>query len=198
MYFGWWRRQQGSNETFSYVPFAGIAPDTMEGDGDNLSFRATNDVPNFTLLTGSAAYRGPAAGQYAISQALGGQSGTGAFTARAEFTANFGTGTEVGTLEGTVTNFSNDSSWSLTLNEATMTRGEVASTSDAVDWTIGGNTSDWQGNWDAQLFSESDYAGQVPNGVVGTFTAIYDADPGPDNVNEDIVGAIIGAFGATK
>ena len=75
-YFGWWRREQRSNETFSYLPFFDIAENAMTGGGQTLSYTATTGS-GFDLLTGSATYRGPAIGQYAIYQPLGGQSGTG-------------------------------------------------------------------------------------------------------------------------
>ena len=99
-----------------------------------------------------------------------------------------------------MTNFSNHSSWSLTLNTASMTGGEVADSSRGwVNWTIDGQgTSDVRGNWDAEFYSESDYVGQKPDGVVGTFTAAYDQDINTTEDFDDIVGTIVGAFGATK
>lgn len=194
-YFGWWKRQQKSNETYSFLPFAGIAGDATTGGNATLQYSATSDTTAFNALTDSATYRGPAVGQYAIYQPLGGESSTGAFTARTELTANF----DANTLSGTVTNFSNDSSWSLTLNSASMADGRVPDTGrGAVDWTIAGNTSDVQGNWDAEFYSESDYVGQVPDGVVGTFTAAFDADIDGDGTADEIVGGIVGAFGARK
>ena len=63
-----------------------------------------------------------------------------------------------------------------------------------TDWTISGNTSRRQGAWEAEFFSESPYVGQVPDAVVGEFTAIYDGDT---DMDEDI-GRIVGAFGARK
>ena len=59
----------------------------------------------------------------------------------------------------------------------------------AVDWAISGNTSDVQGNWDAEFYSESDYVGQFPDGVVGTFTAAFDADVDGDATFDEIIGA---------
>ena len=163
-----------------------------------LQYSATSDETNFDALTGSATYAGPAIGQYAIYQPLNGQSGTGEFTADAELTANFGNNM----LSGTVTNFSNDPDWSLTLNLASMAGGNVDSTEAGrgwVNWTIDGQgTSDVRGTWDAEFYSESDYVGQVPDGVVGTFTAAFDGDINDKEDFDDIVGSIIGAFGADK
>lgn len=197
-YFGWWQRERRENGTYSYLPFFGVAPDAASGDNTtaNLQYSATSDTAAFNALTGSASYRGPAIGQYAIYQPLNGQSAAGEFTADAELQANFGNNM----LSGTVTNFSNDSNWSLTLNLVSMADGNVATTArGAVDWTIAGTgTSDVQGNWDAEFYSESDYVGQVPDGVVGTFTAAFDADINNVEDFDDIVGSIIGAFGADK
>ena len=195
-YFGWWRRDLRENETYSYLPFFDIADDATTGGGATLQYSATSDETNFDALTGSATYAGPAIGQYAIYQPLNGQSGTGEFTADAELTANFGNNM----LSGTVTNFSNDSSWSLTLNLASMEGGNVeASDNGWVNWTIDGQgTSDVRGTWDAEFHSESDYVGQVPDGVVGTFTAAFDGDINNVEDFDDIVGSIIGAFGARK
>ena len=92
-------------------------------------------------------------------------------------------------LSGTVTNFSNDSSWSLTLNEAGNETGANVAESDnaTVTWEIGDATSRQTGSWTAEFFSESPYAGQTPDGVAGTFNAQF-----------DLVGRLIGAFGARK
>lgn len=98
-YFGWWQRDLRENETYSYLPFVGIAPDATTGGGATLQYSATSDTAAFNALTGSATYRGPAIGQWAMYQPLNGQSGTGAFTADAELTANFGNNL----LSGTVT-----------------------------------------------------------------------------------------------
>ena len=199
-YFGWWRRDLRENETYSYLPFFDIAPDATTGGIQPLQYSATSDATAFGNLTGSATYAGPAIGQYAIYQPLNGQSGTGAFTADAELQANFGNATDGGMVSGTVTNFSNDADWSLTLNLVSMADGEVADDRRGwVNWTIDGQgTSDVRGTWDAEFYSESDYVGQVPDGVVGTFTAAFDGDINDMEDFDDIVGSIIGAFGADK
>ena len=91
-YFGWWRRDLRENETYSYYPFFGIAPDCDDRRRPTPSVHGNDRrlAPPSIMLTGSASYRGPAIGQYAIYQPLNGQSGTGEFTADAELTANFG------------------------------------------------------------------------------------------------------------
>ena len=175
MYFGWWKREQLSDGVLSYASFSG---------GVNSAMRSADTDNEFDDLTGSATYRGPAVGQYAIYQPAGSDSGTGSFRASAVLSANFDTNM----LSGTVASFSNDSSWSLTLNEEAMTGANVAESDDAtVTWEIGDATSRQSGSWTAEFFSESPYAGQTPDGVAGTFDAQFDS-----------VGRLIGAFGARK
>ena len=185
MYFGWWKREQKSNESLSFQTFS---------DGMTDGHSATTPGNAFNALTGGATYRGPAVGQYAIYQPLGAQSAAGSFTASAVLTANF----DSDMLSGTITNFSSASDWSLTLNTASMAGGEVseARADGTVDWTIAGNSSGGQGAWTAELFSEAPYVGQIPDGVVGEFTAVFDIDADPANNND--VGRIAGAFGARK
>ena len=176
MYFGWWKREDKSDRSLSFSTFsAGQHP-----------------VPAIPVtLTGTATYVGPAAGQYAIYQPAGGDSGTGSFTAHAELTANFGNATDdESMLSGRVTNFSNDADWSLALMSQAIRNGGVARPDDpaanpSVSWTIAGNTVAG-GAWDARFFSDVDpYAGHIPEGVAGTFGAQFGT-----------VGRLVGAFGA--
>ena len=173
MYFGWWKHEKSD----------GLAFATFSG-GMHTARPSSDNANDFDLLGGSATYRGPAVGQYAIHQPAGSDSGAGSFTARAELTANFATNM----LSGTVTNFSNASDWTLTLNAALMEGGNVeASDGGTVTWEIGDATSQGEGGWIAEFFSEAPYAGQTPDGVAGTFDAQFDA-----------VGRLTGAFGARK
>ena len=166
MYFGSWRRKQLSDESLSFETFA---------DGVH---SATGQASAFDSLGGSATYRGPAVGQYAIYQPAGTDSGTDSFTASAELMADFGNNM----LSGQVTSFSNASDWSLTLNQVSMEGGDLDN--GTVSWTIGSRTEDG-GAWAAEFFSEEPYAGQTPDGVAGTFTGQFDE-----------VGRLTGAFGA--
>ena len=169
MYFGWWKRELESTGAFSFEMFS----NGMETVGD------------ITPLTGTATYTGPAVGQYAIYQPAGDDSGAGSFTARAELTANFGaTGGAQGMLSGRVTNFSNASDWSITLNSQPIANGAVARVDDSVSWTISGNSEDG-GGWMATFFSDVAVSTAIPEGVAGTFDAKFDD-----------VGRLIGAFGA--
>ena len=167
MYFGWWKREQESNESFSFEMFSSGMHEV-----DNIS----------DVLTGTATYTGPAVGQYAIYQPLGTQTESGSFTARAELTANFGAADAEGMLSGRVTNFSNASDWSITLSSKEISGGAVIDGD--VSWTIAGDTEDG-GMWDAKFFSDVDGFAGYPEGVAGTFDAKFDS-----------VGRLIGAFGA--
>ena len=167
MYFGWWRRMEHEHESFSYATFSGGMHAAASGSG-------------FDALVGSATYNGTAAGQYAIYQPADSDSGTGSFTATARLDADFDTNM----LSGEVTNFSNASNWSLTLNKQLMTGGNV-SRGGSVNWTIAGNAESG-GEWEAEFFSDIDpYAGHIPEGVAGQFEAQFNT-----------VGRLIGAFGA--
>ena len=172
MYFGWWKHEM-SDGSLAFARFSGGVNSATTGGGTS-----------FDALGGSATYRGPAAGQYALEQPAGSESGAGSFTASAELTANFA----ANSLSGTVTNFSNASDWTLTLNAASMAGGNVeAADGGTVTWEIGDATSQQPGAWIAELFSEAPYVGQIPDGVAGTFNAQFDN-----------VGQLIGAFGARK
>ena len=153
MYFGWWRRMQLDNETYSFATFSG-GMHPASGTG-------------FNNLVGTATYNGTAVGQYAVYQPLGTQSGTGSFTANARLDADF----ENNMLSGEVTSFSNASDWSLTLNTKIMTGGSVSE--GTVDWTIAGNTESG-GEWEAQFFSDvTPYVSHIPEGVAGQFDAVF-------------------------
>ena len=170
MYFGWWRRMEHEHQSFSFATFSGgVNP-------------ATGNATGFNDIVGSATYEGPAVGQYAIHQPADSDSGTGSFTASARLEADF----DSNMLSGQVTNFSNASNWSLSLNQALMQGGSVANDAGTVDWTIAGNT-EGGGMWDAVFYSESEYVGQVPEGVAGEFDAEFGS-----------VGRLVGAFGAHK
>ena len=109
MHFGWWKRTTLEDGSLSFASFSGGTNEVTSGG-----------TRTFTQVFGPVTYVGKAVGQYAIYQPLGGQSGAGEFTANAELTADFDSSTENGTLSGEVTNFSNDSTWLVTLNSHTL------------------------------------------------------------------------------
>ena len=172
MHFGWWRRKTDEG-AFSYRTFssAGVTP---ASGGE------------FDALEGSATYEGPAIGQYAIYQPLGTQSNHGEFKATARFMANFDTNR----ISGSVSGFNVSPGWSLTLKDTSMAGGTVdpPNNNDAnVSWNIDGNTLDG-GTWNGRFHSEiQPYAGHVPDGLTGTFDAVYGT-----------VGRLRGAYGAHR
>ena len=174
MNFGWWRRKTNETGVFSYGAFSGTS-NTGDAQVDSA----------FSALEGTARYVGRAIGQYAIYQSLGTQSNHGEFKATATLDANFGDGTDAGTLSGSITGFDVSPGWSLTFKVAEMSNGLLTSPGD-VSWTIDGNTEDG-GTWTGQFHSEGAYDGQVPDGLIGEFNAEYDD-----------VGKIRGAYGAHK
>ena len=175
MYFGWWRRQMTAGAlSFSYGTFRD--PGVL----------ATGQ---FIALEGRYTYEGPAIGQYAIYQPLGTQSNHGEFEATARFQANFGTETELGTINGTVSGFEGLPGWSLTLGEIDMAANGTL-TSGAVSWTIDNNThsgGEWSGSFHSEIDPHQDH---IPDGLTGKFEALYGPDP------TSPVGMLVGAYGA--
>ena len=172
MYFGWWRRANNDG-TFSYGGFSddGIAP--------------VAGIP-FNQLEGEATYLGSAIGQYAIYEPLSTRSNHGEFKATARLTANFGDGSDEGTLSGSITGFDVSPDWSLSLKQATITNASV--TAGDVSWTIDGHTADEEGAWTGNFHSnDNPYDGQRPDGLIGTFTAQFDNDA-----------RLVGAYGAHR
>lgn len=183
MYFGWWRREAEDGS---------LDFDFFSDGAANFKLGAT-EAASLLGLGGSARYAGTAAGQFSIYDAAAGEddpSSSGPFTANVNLTADFAGDT----LEGTVNNFSNDESWSLTLSSRAIdgTGGNV--TGGTTIWEIGSNRST-VGAWSADFYSEDTYEGGVPDGVAGTFSAAFEAVPGtPASANR----RLRGAFGAHK
>ena len=183
MWFGWWAQQ-----TIEHT----VAPDG-EHTTDIWDFEAehggTNAVTDLSAATGSATYRGPAAGRYAVYEPDTGDSGIGSFTASATLQANFDTDT----VSGTITGFSNDSSWSLGLKQSAISAGTAGVDTDGVTWTIDGIPDD-SGAWEAGFYSDLG-GGTItyqPHGIAGTFEAAYD----PSGAGARA--AVIGGFGAHR
>ena len=96
MWFGWWAKYTvaGENPWAFQANHGGAVEATVAAD-----------------LTGTATYRGTAAGRYAVHQPAGGTSGAGSFTASASLEANF----DSNMVSGQITGFSNDPNWAVTL-----------------------------------------------------------------------------------
>ena len=192
MYFGWWSRRVNANGQWQFRTFQG--PHEI-GENGNRSAAA-----EIQPLTGTATYRGLAAGLYAFYQPLSQQSEHGEFRAVATFTADFGTTTEWGTVQGTIDQFEDHPDWTLTLGPSIIkTNGIVsdAETDDTVFWSIEGEAAaaPGSGQWDAAFYSNlpphlriiGSSEAAVPTRMAGKFEAEYHH-----------VGRLIGAFGARK
>lgn len=168
MWFGWWSRY------------------TIQGD--SWAFEAKhggNALTDVAAVTGTATYRGQAAGHYAIHEPATGDSGTGNFTASAQFQADF----DADTVSGSITGFSNAPGWALTLNSRPIASGAVAAAGNTVTWSINEVPVD-SGSWEASFYSNlptDQSTGVQPYGIAGTFQADYGS-----------TGRLIGAFGAHK
>ena len=166
VYFGWWARRLKSDDSWTYLRFHRGEAVT----GDNLK----------PITSGSATYRGPATGHYAISELHGSEHGE--FTARATLTADFGSDT----VSGTIDHFSDHDDWTVTLNQRGI--GD-ANASPTTTWTIDGAAHDG-GNWSASFYSNlpaDDRNGVVPTGIAGEFRAEHGDDA-----------RMIGVFGAHR
>ena len=187
MWFGVWARQTVRLDTPPNQPTETWAFQAKHGG---------NAVTDFGGATGTATYNGPAFGRYAVYEPDTGESGIGTFTASARLQADFGDSTALGTLAGSITNFSNDPSWSLALKRKDISGGAVAVGTDDVTWTVDGLPDD-SGTWEAAFYSNlpanTPGLGQVqPHGIAGTFQATYD----PSGVGARA--AVTGAFGAHR
>ena len=177
-YFGWWQRASG--DTYSIAAFhAGVGASATE-------------FASLRALQGSAAYRGPAVGMYAIP---GDDASSGEFTATASLVAEFGDAAALGTVTGTVEGFTVGGStvpWSVALGAAGIAGdGTIAASgSDTARtvWSIEGTAGtvpsasppSWRGS-----FREAG-EDQVPTSATGTFEAAHGE------------GRMIGAFGTTR
>ena len=201
MWFGWWSQRPISDPD---GPFAfranhgGVAP----------------PVTTVAGVTGAATYVGVASGQYAIYQTLGTQSSHGRFDAKATLIADF----DANSVSGTITKFSQQPDWSLTLESQDISNGTIGdagneNSNGTVSWLIGGipqdSTADVdQRRWEAKFYSDIDFEGLStgsggavervrPYGIAGAFIAVY-SEPAPmaDPEDPNTVGRMVGAFGA--
>ncbi len=142
-------------------------------------------------MQGTATYIGPAGGLFAITPEPGDPS-AGDFTATVTLEADFGDGTDLGTVEGSVDDFmvnGQAKDWSVELQAARIgTNGEIASgnTDTALTyWTIGDTKAQTTATWSGQ-FHDADDEG-TPVVATGRFEAVHGN-----------VGRMIGAFGTTR
>ena len=178
--FGWWL--SGNDDgPYAFQTFAG-STGFVAGSGEVSA-----------SMTGSATYRGSAAGIYASTDVSGGQvtkAESGAFTASATLTAHFFGALDAGEIGGEIASFRNAAGealgdWHVTLVAADLSSGS-ASFAGASDGTVGPGTSgagSWEGTFHGSDGAESNAR---PSDVTGRFDAHF---PGMH---------IAGAFGASR
>ena len=176
-YFGWWLR--ATDGTYAIGAFHG-------GEGT-----AQDEFADLAALAGTATYRGPAVGQFAIQREAG-ESEAGEFAATATLEVDFGDGISLGTVSGEVDDFTVGGmakDWSVELGSAAIgTLGTISSggTHTALTrWTIGDDTPVTTATWSGQ-FHEAD-RDRTPTVATGRFDAVHGT-----------VGRMTGAFGATR
>jgi len=155
---------------------------------------AADDFASLASLQGTATYRGPAAGMFAM-QPQGAPATVGEFTAQATLEVDFGDSADFGTVEGTVDDFTVDGTdmpWSVTLGSARIGTGggiapdgsDMARTIWSIDGTNGAVPT-MLPVWRGRLHDVNDEG--VPGAVTGAFEAAYGE-----------VGRMLGAFGTTR
>ncbi len=178
-YFGWWSRDTG-NALAVGAFHAGVGS-------------AQDEFAGFAALQGPVTYRGPAAGRFALNPQLGAAT-AGDFTATVLLRADFGDGTDPGTIEGTLDEFhvgEEKMPWSVSLGTAGIgADGSIAAdgaNAAGTVWSIegtAGGVPNTPPTWQGQLHDVN--ARQVPSAATGVFEAAYGD-----------IGRMIGAFGAT-
>ena len=180
--FGWWTEMDDGDVEFQ--TFFGGAEEFI--------------VTNIAGLEGTAIYKGPAAGRYAVkafnSNATIDSIRHGVFTAAATLTAKFGgrsiAADEHDTITGEIAGFAGQngddlSAWSVTLMEADRTDLNVGVFTGMAGGALGGSPVN-NGEWKGQFFGNGAVPTDHPNSVAGEFNA------------QSSHGAVAGAFGAER
>ena len=196
LYYGYWLKTEVTDDGNEY--------EFQAFSGGSMVFAESA----IAAVEGKATYNGTAAGRYVeksdFDQAGSGRVAvTGAFTARANLTANFDAGGAVAvadhySISGTVSHFVDETNqsldslsgdgWTVKLQKATFgVRNDVDGTvtSPTNDWTGVAEGTGNDGTWSGQFFGDSADDAQ-PSGVAGEFTAHFTN------------GHVAGAFGAAR
>ena len=177
--FGWWLSGKDDGP-YGFQTFAG-----------STGYSGSGAVT--AAMTGTATYRGAAAGLYASMDVAGGKvtgARAGEFTAAATLTAQFFGGLDPGVIDGEIGSFRTASGetmegWGVTLKAATLSDGS-ASFAGATGGTAGAGTSG-TGSWEGTFHgSDGAEANARPSGVTGRFVLHF---PGMH---------VAGAFGASR
>ncbi len=190
LYYGWWVNKNKDGDPMAASAFHGV----IKSDTDGLAPAAA------IATTGSATYKGGAAGKYAWINPIDDTGHGGHFTANATLEAKFG-GTGAG-VTGIIDGFrlndgSEDPGWSVELHQAPWgTDGAFTSTAadDNTDngtlWSINDNPALESGSWNGQMYDEmsatvgDDDGSNVPTTAVGEFQSEFSGN-----------GRMVGAFG---
>ncbi len=203
MTFGYWLDLGGST--------ANNQDERLGAFASGNAFSSTIADGVITALTGTATYRGSAAGLHGMT---GAKEAVQPFDARAELTAKFGTATELGTVEGRIYDI-NSGGERLTgeLSEVILSKGDVNSATSRsftyYDTRMGTPTVDptdssaeypmngfWHGRFSEAMAENADAAKRYPTAVIGTFGVSGTLDMGTaDNTKDDVHHSLIGAFG---
>ena len=161
--WGWWRLGTGDDAGTGEVKLLYQKIDPDDGTSVITTYRNVAEI-----VAGEATYTGDALGQYAVVRS-GTGSASGAFEAKAELTAKFGSTDK---LSGRIHSFNVGSGWEVELEEATITSGRVASTVGETVWKIGDDAGLTKGDWAADLYGGSG-ATDAPEHILGGFSAVH-------------------------
>ena len=182
-----------------------VEPDRADGDFEVGAFADGNDPfdkeESLAGLTGRAVYQGKAFGRYAEKTNKLSAIMVDTFEANAKLAASFDDGTELGTIQGELSDFqavgTDATKWSLNLQKTA-----IGSTNDFRDDTSGyANGHAIEGRWGGRFYG-NDHDSKKPGSVAGTFGAamreVADANEQsgymPNKAGYDL--NLIGAFGA--
>ena len=199
-YFGWWLHQDENGPEVDV--FHGVTDLAAAGD-------------TFPPLGGTATYKGPAAGKYAIDPVAPGTYASGGhWTADATLTANFEDPDAAddpvasnGSISGMIENFMADGEsmdWSVSLGDTALSATAIFNSGDNataeettpvagddVVWTIADEAAPESGSWSGALYDQTapPDGNNVPSTATGEFSATY-------SEGGHTIGHMIGAFGA--
>ncbi len=183
-----------SNADMDYLAFGLWLVGFKDANGDYTGFRFGTaasgndpfDANNFTGLTGSATYEGPASGMYMSKVSSTTAPVFDYFDATARLTAIFGDATTLGSVTGNITGARTDGGIAL----PNLTLGSADITNSFSGGNFDGETSGsgFSGKWAAKFFGNSAGATDHPGSIAGTFGAN----------SSDNLRSILGSFGAYK
>ena len=168
-----------------------IVPDDASSAADYVfgAFAVGSDPflqSNLTGVQGTATYEGGATGVY--SEETGGTTEIGYFDGVVTLMADFGTGSGLGTISGSITDFEvDDVPESGTLNLGTANIGSQDSGFFRGEVTASGDQRSYTGQWGGQFFGNGESDGR-PGSVGGTF----------GGHSTDGAESFVGAFAAHK